>query len=136
MLPPDGHVHTEWSWDAAAGSMERSCARAVDLGLPSIAFTEHADFTGWAVDPEVKARMRPENAARVGPDGRGWVPPRPPPARLLAPPARALAGQWAQKHTLVKFTVTVLPGRSSTAWAPSPDTRAPMRYRPGASESR
>jgi histidinol-phosphatase (PHP family) len=68
-------VHTEWSWDAAAGSMERSCARAVGLGLPSIAFTEHADFTGWAVDPEVKARMRPQNAARVGPDGRFRPPP-------------------------------------------------------------
>ena len=45
MLPPDGHVHTEWSWDAANGSMEQSCAHAVALGLPSIAFTEHADFT-------------------------------------------------------------------------------------------
>jgi histidinol-phosphatase (PHP family) len=47
MLPPDGHVHTEWSWDAAAGSMERSCERALALGLPSIAFTEHADYTPW-----------------------------------------------------------------------------------------
>ena len=38
MVPPDNHVHTEWSWDAAAGSMEASCARALELGLPSIAF--------------------------------------------------------------------------------------------------
>src|SRR5690349_21532150 len=75
MLPPDGHVHTEWSWDAAAGSMERSCARAVALGLPSIAFTEHADFTGWVVDPEVRVRMRAENAARLLPDGRFRPPP-------------------------------------------------------------
>ena len=45
-LPPDLHVHTEWSWDAPNGSMERSCARALELGLPAIAFTEHAD---WAV---------------------------------------------------------------------------------------
>ena len=37
MLPPDNHVHTEWSWDAYAGSMEQSCARALELGLPSIA---------------------------------------------------------------------------------------------------
>ena len=74
-LPPDGHVHTEWSWDAAAGSMEQSCARAVELGLPSIAFTDHADFTGWVIDPEVKARMRPRNAARVGPDNRFRPPP-------------------------------------------------------------
>ena len=75
MLPPDGHVHTEWSWDAAAGSMERSCARAVALGLPSIAFTEHADFTAWVVEPQIRALMRPENAARLLPDGRFRPPP-------------------------------------------------------------
>ena len=74
MLPPDGHVHTEWSWDAITGSMEQSCARAVDLGLPSIAFTEHADFTRWVIEPEREALMRPVNAGRVGPDGR-WDPP-------------------------------------------------------------
>ncbi len=37
-------MHTEWSWDAPRGAMERSCERAVELGLPAIAFTEHADF--------------------------------------------------------------------------------------------
>lgn len=31
MLPGDSHVHSEWSYDARSGSMERSCARAVDL---------------------------------------------------------------------------------------------------------
>ncbi|NUT34439.1 MAG: PHP domain-containing protein [Hamadaea sp.] len=51
-LPPDGHVHTEWSWDAPGGSMERTCARAVELGLPAVAFTEHADFTVCVVDSE------------------------------------------------------------------------------------
>lgn len=40
----DHHVHTEWSYDAPRGSMERSCARAIELGLPAIAFTDHADF--------------------------------------------------------------------------------------------
>ena len=39
-------MHTEWSWDAANGSMERSCERALAVGLPAIAFTEHAD---WAL---------------------------------------------------------------------------------------
>jgi len=39
-------VHTEWSWDAPRGDMERSCRRALELGLPAIAFTEHAD---WAL---------------------------------------------------------------------------------------
>ena len=49
MLPPDRHVHTEWSWDAPGGSMERTCARAAELGLGSVAFTDHADFTIWTV---------------------------------------------------------------------------------------
>lgn len=40
----DSHVHTQWSWDATRGDMEASCRRAVELGLPSIAFTEHADW--------------------------------------------------------------------------------------------
>ena len=75
MLPLDGHVHTEWSWDAAAGSMERTCARAGELGLSSIAFTEHADFTRWMIEPEVRAQLRRVNADLVGPDGRFSPPP-------------------------------------------------------------
>ena len=100
MLPPDGHVHTEWSWDATAGSMERSCARAVALGLPSIAFTEHADFTAWVADPEVRALMQPVDAARLLPDGRFRPPPLDAPAYLacvqrcreLFPGLRILSG--------------------------------------------
>jgi len=49
VLPVDSHVHSEWSWDAPDGSMERTCARAVDMGLPAVAFTEHADYTTWTV---------------------------------------------------------------------------------------
>jgi histidinol-phosphatase (PHP family) len=37
-------VHTEWSYDAARGDMARSCERALEIGLPAIAFTDHADF--------------------------------------------------------------------------------------------
>ncbi len=48
-LPPDGHVHSEWSWDAPRGSMERTCARAVEIGLGSLAFTEHAELTSWTL---------------------------------------------------------------------------------------
>lgn len=50
-LPPDDHVHSEWSWDAPLGSMARSCAQAVELGLPAVAFTEHVDHTVWRVPP-------------------------------------------------------------------------------------
>lgn len=52
-LPTDGHVHTEWSWDAPTGSMELSCARAVEIGLPAIAFTEHVDHTVSVVVTEL-----------------------------------------------------------------------------------
>jgi histidinol-phosphatase (PHP family) len=53
VLPADHHVHSEWSWDALAGSMERTCRRAVELGLPALAFTEHADFAPWTLPPGV-----------------------------------------------------------------------------------
>jgi histidinol-phosphatase (PHP family) len=66
-VPPDNHVHTEWSWDAAAGSMEASCARALELGLSSIAFTEHVDATRWVLTAEAQGLMPP---ARIGADGR------------------------------------------------------------------
>ena len=75
MLPPDGHVHTEWSWDTADGSMEESCARAVELGLPSIAFTEHADFTRWVLSHEAAEGMQWWHSAWIGPDGRFRPPP-------------------------------------------------------------
>ena len=39
-------MHTEWSYDtSAAASMVRSCEQAIAIGLPSIAFTEHLEFT-------------------------------------------------------------------------------------------
>jgi histidinol-phosphatase (PHP family) len=44
-IPADGHVHTEWSSDAPFGSMARTCERAVAIGLPAVAFTDHANFT-------------------------------------------------------------------------------------------
>src|SRR3712207_413714 len=48
MLPPDNHVHSEFSWDTGPrASLLRACERAVEIGLPALAFTEHLDFTVW-----------------------------------------------------------------------------------------
>lgn len=54
--------------DAPNGSMHASCQRAVELGLPAIAFTEHVDHTVWRVamddlDPD-------DHLARLAQDGR------------------------------------------------------------------
>lgn len=49
-LPGDSHVHSEWSWDTRVGDMAGSCARAVEIGLPAIAFTEHLDHTAWRIE--------------------------------------------------------------------------------------
>lgn len=68
VLPADGHVHSQWSWDAPGGSMEQTCKRAVALGLPALAFTEHVDFASWIVRPEDLADY-PHLKAFVGPDG-------------------------------------------------------------------
>jgi histidinol-phosphatase (PHP family) len=43
--------------------MEASCAKAVDLGLPAVAFTEHLDFTPWYVPPDA-LHMFPRGGAR------------------------------------------------------------------------
>ncbi|MFZ0214385.1 MAG: PHP domain-containing protein [Candidatus Dormiibacterota bacterium] len=40
----DGHVHTQFSWDATRGDMDATCRRAVEIGLGALAFTEHADY--------------------------------------------------------------------------------------------
>lgn len=77
VLPSDDHVHSQWSWDAVAGSMERTCARALEIGVPSVAFTEHADVTAWEVPPGTSL---PEDWAHLLEHGR------------LAPPPLDLAG--------------------------------------------
>ena len=67
-LTGDGHVHTEWSFDVglgdphshAAGRMDSMCRRAVQIGLPGLAFTEHLDIASWAIEPEhLPDRLRP-----------------------------------------------------------------------------
>jgi len=61
LLPSDDHVHSEWSWDTTVASMDRTCRRAVELGLPSLAFTDHAEFAPRVLTAasEVPARLEP-----------------------------------------------------------------------------
>lgn len=82
-LPPDGHVHTEWSWDTVTGSMIGSCERALELGLPSVAFTEHADLTPWLIPEPVRPLLPDHFRVRLRPDG------------VLEPPELDVAGYLA-----------------------------------------
>jgi histidinol-phosphatase (PHP family) len=45
--------------------MERTCARAVEMGLPAVAFTEHADFTTCTFTGDLSEHLQ----ALAGPDG-------------------------------------------------------------------
>ncbi|MFC7534370.1 PHP domain-containing protein [Actinoplanes sp. GCM10030250] len=81
-LPPDSHVHSEWSWDAIHGSMERTCERALAIGLPAIAFTEHLDHSSWRIaldGPYADERI----TALSGPDA------------IFTPPPFDVAGYFA-----------------------------------------
>jgi histidinol-phosphatase (PHP family) len=74
VLPVDNHVHSRWSWDtAASSSMELACARAVEMGLPGIAFTEHVDFTDWGCEDGI-ALSTPSDATVSRPAGVGVRP--------------------------------------------------------------
>ncbi|RZS87065.1 histidinol-phosphatase (PHP family) [Motilibacter rhizosphaerae] len=44
----DNHVHTQFSYDRREqSSMRGACERALELGIPALAFTDHLDFTVW-----------------------------------------------------------------------------------------
>jgi histidinol-phosphatase (PHP family) len=58
VLPADQHVHTQWSLDAPNGSMRQACERAIELGLPAVTFTDHADLTTLVVSDEAAAYIR------------------------------------------------------------------------------
>ncbi|RKS80003.1 histidinol-phosphatase (PHP family) [Motilibacter peucedani] len=65
-LPSDNHVHSQFSYDRKPeSSMLAACARAVELGVPSVAFTEHLDFSVWQAGDAVAARV-----SAVEPDPR------------------------------------------------------------------
>ena len=56
------------------GDMAASCARALDLGLPAVAFTEHLDHTPWRV--ATKGDYVMDHLTRMaGPDGILTPPP-------------------------------------------------------------
>lgn len=75
LTPADGHVHSEWSWDAHQGSMLLSCEQATRLGLPGIAFTEHLDYTVWTVSQEGLASVPNDHPVSTHSDGAGRVSP-------------------------------------------------------------
>jgi histidinol-phosphatase (PHP family) len=44
--PADYHIHSQWSYDTfGRTSMAAACERAIELGIPAVAFTEHLDFS-------------------------------------------------------------------------------------------
>ena len=48
VLPADNHVHSQWSYDTfGRTSMVAECERALELGVPAVAFTEHLDFNDY-----------------------------------------------------------------------------------------
>lgn len=54
--------------------MERECARAVELGIPAVAFTEHVDFTDWNPGDPGSATLRVGARPRVQPfDVAGYL---------------------------------------------------------------
>jgi histidinol-phosphatase (PHP family) len=73
VLPADDHVHTEWSWDAVAGDMDATCARAVEVGLPAVSFTEHVDLGRWVVPPELLAHAGREPRIGIIDDMASWA---------------------------------------------------------------
>jgi histidinol-phosphatase (PHP family) len=59
MLPADNHVHSQWSWDTwTDASMHRACERALEVGVPAVAFTEHVDFVVWGDDDPTDHGLR------------------------------------------------------------------------------
>lgn len=76
VLPADNHVHSEWSHDTGpSASMAAACARALEFGLPAVAFTEHLDFSVWSAgDPIAGSGVQPNQARGIRPlDVSGYL---------------------------------------------------------------
>ena len=76
VVPADNHVHSEWSYDTTdQASMTGACERALDVGVPAIAFTEHLDFTLWGPgDPGQARGLEPRHRSRITPlDVTGYL---------------------------------------------------------------
>jgi histidinol-phosphatase (PHP family) len=76
VVPADNHVHSEWSYDTTdQASMTGACERALDVGVPAVAFTEHLDFTVWSQDdPIAGAGFEPRRDTRIQPlDVTGYL---------------------------------------------------------------
>ncbi|WP_020579735.1 PHP domain-containing protein [Actinopolymorpha alba] len=115
-LTGDGHVHSEWSFDtggpksASAGLMDAICVRAVQLGLPALAFTEHLDVVGWLMEEEdLLAEVEIGEQLRSYTDSQGVLLPEPfdeagylecvERCRLKFPDLRILSGvEFGQPH--------------------------------------
>jgi histidinol-phosphatase (PHP family) len=63
----DNHVHTQWSWDTlASASMAGSCERALALGVPAVAFTDHLDFVEGSDGDQIEAEgLEPRPYGRI-----------------------------------------------------------------------
>jgi hypothetical protein len=89
-LPTDNDVHSEWSWDAHFGSMERSCERARENGLPSIAFIERVDYTVWTASVAGLATVPADHPVAILADAAGHVTPLPSRTELVS--------YWSMRH--------------------------------------
>lgn len=89
-------MHTQFSWDAPRGDMEATCRKAVEIGLPAIAFTEHADHVVG-----VHQSLRPlDVACYLGEVAR---------CRALFPGLRILSGvELGEPHRYPAETAAVL----------------------------
>jgi histidinol-phosphatase (PHP family) len=91
VLPADDHVHSEWSWDTVVGDMDATCARAVELGLAAVSFTEHVDLARWVVPPELLAHAGREPRLEIIDRMASWADEE----GTLVPPALDVDGYLA-----------------------------------------